>query len=76
MEIQEYLLDGNRKTKISQLIFKARTKTLDIKAGKSWKYDDDLCVGCSVRSEKEILSCKTFNETEGTESVDFYCLFG
>ena len=78
LEIQEYLLDGNRNTKISQLIFKARTKTLDIKAWKSWKYDDNLCVGCSENSEtiEEILNCKTYNETEGTEKVEYNCLFG
>ena len=78
LEIQEYLLDGNRNTKISQLIFKARTKTLDIKTWKRWKYDDDLCVGCSEKSEtiEEILICKTLNEKEGTENVDINCLFG
>ena len=54
------------------------TKTLYIKAWKSWKYDYKLCVGCIEKSEtiEKILSCKTFNETEGTANVDFNCLFG
>ena len=71
-------MHGNHDIKISQLSFKAMTKTLYIKAWKSWKYDYKLCVGCSEKSEtiEKILSCKTFNETEGTENLDFNCLFG
>ena len=78
LEMQQYLLDGNRNTKISQLIFKARTKTLDIKIWKRWKYDDDLCVGCNEKPEtiEELLICKTYNGKEGDENVDFNCLFG
>ena len=78
LEMQEYLLDGNLNTKISQLIFKARTKTLDIKTWKRWKYDDDLCVGCSEKPEtiEEILICKTFSEKEGDGNLDLNCIFG
>ena len=34
LEIQEYLLDGNKNTKLSKLIFKARGKSLEIKTPK------------------------------------------
>ena len=59
LEMQDYLLDGNYKTKISQVIYKARTQTLDIKTHKRWKYDDDICVACHEKQEtiEEILSC-------------------
>ena len=48
---------------ISKLIFKARSKTLDIKDHKKWKFLDILCVGCKQNEETglEILTCKNFN---------------
>jgi hypothetical protein len=36
LEMQEYLLDGDRNIKVPKLIFKIRAKTLDIKAQKGW----------------------------------------
>ena len=56
LNMQEYLLEGNKNIQISKLIFKARGKTLDIK---TYIYDDDLCVGCGVNVETvdEILTC-------------------
>ena len=64
LEMQEYLLDGDRNIKVPKLIFKARAKTLDIKVQKGWKYDDLLCSGCQVREESgdELLFCKSFGE--------------
>ena len=53
LEIQEYLLEGNRNTVLAKLIFKARGRNLDIKGHKKWKYDDDICVGCQLRQECE-----------------------
>ena len=78
LEIQEYLRDGNRNIKISQVIFKARTKTLDIKTWKKWKYDDDLCVGCGENQETidEILNCKSLSDTDGPDRLEYSCLFG
>ena len=35
LEIQEYLLDGNKNTKLSKLILKAKGNSLDIKTHKS-----------------------------------------
>ena len=62
LAIQEYLLDGNVNTKMSQLIFKARSMTLDIKMQKKWKFSDSTCVGCGVNDEtgQEILSCDSY----------------
>ena len=64
LEMQEYLLNGDRNVKISRLIFKARGNTLDIKTQKKWKYTDKLCSGCEVNDETgdEILNCKNFGE--------------
>ena len=40
LQMQEYLVDGNRNTKISKFIFKVRSMTLNLKTQKSWKYSD------------------------------------
>ena len=41
-----------------------RGKTLDIKEHKKWKYDNNLCIGCSknVETDNEILACYGFSE--------------
>ena len=64
LEMQEYLSGGNRNTKVSQMIYKARGKTLDIKTHKKWKFEDDLCVGCdkNIETVEELLSCPSFGE--------------
>jgi hypothetical protein len=48
LEMQSYLLDGNRNIEISKVMYKARSLTLNIKTQKSWKYEDDI----KVDSEK------------------------
>ena len=80
LDIQEYLLSGDRNVNVSKLIFKARSKTLDIKVQKKWKYEDITCSGCKVNEEsgEETLSCKSFGENDSeipyswfySESVD------
>ena len=74
LEIQEYLLSGDRNINISKLIFKARGNTLDIKTQKKWKYSDKLCSGCEVNDETgdEILHCKTFGENEENLSYSWF----
>ena len=64
LEMQEYLLSGDRNSEISKLIFKARGLNLDIKTHKKWKYSDRLCIGCQVKEETgdEILFCESFGE--------------
>ena len=59
LKIQEYFVGGNCTKKISQLIFKARSQTLDIKSPQQWKYADSTCIGCKIREEtgEEILTC-------------------
>ena len=74
LDIQEYLLNGDRNVNVSKFIFKARSKTVDIKMQKKWKYDDILCSGCGENEEtgEEILSCKSFG---GNLSDISYSLF-
>ena len=57
--IQEFLLEGNLNNELSKVIFKMRGKKLEIKDHRKWKYDDNLCVGCSaiIETENELLSC-------------------
>ena len=69
--IQEYLLEGNMNTELSKIIYKMRGKTLDIKEHKKWKYDNNLCIGCSknVETESELLTCPGFCE-ENEENIN------
>ena len=70
------LLDGNTNTELAKLIYKPRVRTLNIKEHKKWKYSDNICVGCSVRSEteNELLSCPGFGE-EGEEGLTYSSVF-
>ena len=56
-------MNGDCRKNLSKLIFKARSKTLDIKEHKKWKFQDLLCVGCKQNEETglEILTCINFN---------------
>ena len=78
LELQEYLMDGNKNIHTSKFIFKARAKTLDIKTHKGWKYDDKTCIGCNVREEtgNEILSCFYFGEEIPTKPMHYDMLYG
>ena len=74
LKMQEYLLYSEN-TNLSKLIFKARSKTLDIKTQKEWKYKDDRCTGCGVKEETgdEILSCEGLGEVNEVKYSWFYC---
>ena len=75
LEMQEYLLEGNRNTKLSKLIFKARGRNLEIKTHKKWRYSDDRCVGCgeNVETEEELLACTGFSDnSEGQVEIASY----
>ena len=52
-------MERNKNTEISQVIFKLRGKTLDIKTQNKLKEEDNLCVGSGERSEtvEEMLTC-------------------
>ena len=64
LEMQEYLLHSDTNIKVPKFIFNARSKTVDIKVQKSWKYEDLLCSGCKMKEESgdEILFCKSYGE--------------
>jgi hypothetical protein len=51
LRMQEYLLEGNKNTEMSKLIYKARGMCLDLKTHKTWKYKDKICVSCEQHSE-------------------------
>ena len=80
LEIQEYLLEGNRNTVLSKLIFKARGRNLDIKGHKKWKYEDDICVGCQSKqeSEQELIDCPGLKSQnlESQEDISYSVVFG
>ena len=56
VEMQPYVADGDRNTRLTQLIFKARGRNLDIKDHKKWKYSDDICLGCHINTETDLNS--------------------
>ena len=72
--MQKYLLCGERNVNVSRIIFKARSKTLDIKSQKKWKYDDMLCSGCHTNEEsgEEIFVCKSFGENKENISYKWF----
>ena len=74
--MQQYLYE-NSNTNISKFIAKARTKSLDIKTHKSWKFDDRLCSGCNMRekSGEEILTCEIFGKYQENQIVHAYSCF-
>ena len=59
---QEYIIEGNRITKMSQYIFKANS--LGYQISQNVDIDDNLSVGCEAKTEtiKEKLSQKGFSE--------------
>lgn len=75
LEMQTYLLDGDRDTRLAKLIFKARGQTLDLKMQKRWKYGDTLCSGCRKNEEtgEEIFECKSFGEN--SEKITYNWFF-
>ena len=64
LQIQDYLLEGNRNTEMSKLIYKARGMCLDLKTHKKWKYKDDICVKCEQHSETGdlFIYCSAYGE--------------
>ena len=64
LEMQSYLMDGNKDVKTAKFIFKARVQSLDIKCQKKCKYSDNICIGCNIREEtgEEILNCSFLGE--------------
>ena len=77
LEMQEYLNDGNRNTRISKLIFKARGRNLNIKMHKKWKYSDAICVGAekNYETENELLLCAGLGDRNENEELTYSWLF-
>ena len=79
LEMQDYLLDGNKNTEMSKLIYKARSQCLDIKTQKKWKYQDQICVGCGKNPETgdEILTCVGYSDRKNDQVFEnlTYSLF-
>ena len=78
LELQKYLMDGNKNIDTSKFIFKARAKTLELKTQKSWKYDDKICIGCNVREEtgNELLTCWYFGKDTLTKPIHYDMVYG
>ena len=57
-----------------------RGKTQEIKDHKKWKYENNLCVGCSItiETEKELLECPGFCEGDeaSNENSSYSVVFG
>ena len=70
-----YLAEGDRNSRVSQLIFRARGNTLDLKLQKKWRYEDTLCYGCHTEEEsgEEILKCRSYGEN--SENITYSWFF-
>ena len=63
--MQDYLLDGNFNTKVSKVVYKARTQTLDIKTQKRWKYERQETI-------QELLTCTYLSDkNEETKTIHY-----
>ena len=71
-------MDGKKDINTSKFIFKARSKTLNIKTQKSWKYEDKVCIGCNVREEtgNEKLTCWYLVKESLTISIHYEMFYG
>ena len=76
LEMQSYLMDGNKDVKTAKFIFKARVQSLDIKCQEKWKYSDNICIGCNIREEtgEEILNCSFLGEDKFEKPL-YYDMF-
>ena len=65
LEMQRYLSE-NQNTKIAKVIFTIRAGTFDIKSLNQWKYEDNLCIMCSVKEEnlKPFMTCKFYKRND------------
>ena len=72
--IQEYLINGDRNVNVAKCIFKARSKTLDIKVQKKWRYEDTKCSGCMMNDETgdEMLNCTSFGENDSEMKYEWF----
>ena len=72
--IQEYLINGDRNVNVAKCIFKARSKTLDIKVQKKWRYEDIKCSGCLMNDETgdEMLNCTSFGENDSEMKYEWF----
>ena len=77
LNIQEYLLEGNKNNELAKVIFKARAKCLELKTHKKWKYSDDICIGCGNKSEteEELLSYRGFKDKNNDKEVKYGWVF-
>ena len=78
LKIQEYFVGGYCSTKVSKLLFKARSLTLDIKKQQKWKYTDLSCIGCKLKEEsgEELLICEYLSkENSDADNPITYDLF-
>ena len=64
LRFKNILLMETAKKNIAKLIFKAKSKTLDIKTQKKWKYADTKFIGCKNKEESgdEILICENLSK--------------
>ena len=71
LALQDYMLEGNRNTEMSKLIYKARGLCLNLKTHKKWKYKDDICIGCQQETETgdELLFCDGYGKGGSEEDI-------
>ena len=64
LSMSEYLVK-NLNTSLSQILFRVRSGTLDIKSWCEWNYSDKHCVMCSNSEEniEHLISCQEYGNS-------------
>ena len=77
LQMREYLKE-NRSSSLSRVTFAVRSKTLDIKSWNTWKYNDNICVGCQIRPEtmSHFMCCVTYSRETIEEDWEEILIFG
>ena len=73
------MISGECSTKMSRLIFRARSQTLDVKSQRKWQYNDRACIGCKRYEEtgQEIMICENLNNENriDTHPINYSAFF-
>ena len=83
LEIAEYLIDPRIDTKKKQLLFKLRSRTLDVKSNFESQNENQLCISCGLEKETQghLLQCPplvknlkyVIGKTSRLEENHIYC---
>ena len=75
--MSEYL-KRNKNSKLTKVIFKVRSGTLEIKDWCQWRHENNLCVGCELKTETmtHFMQCSAYSvENRSTQMIDWKSIY-